>query len=148
MAHRIVGWLLPKHGITGFTYWDTLFAADGVDVWTDAGTFKSSDGAVYNGDGSFIYPATEKRHGRHAPVASMRLKWLRETADDYDYLMLARQLGLEDEAQRLTASFAKGFGEWDDKPGVLMEARLQLGKMIETAQHRKQTAMLEKGVAP
>lgn len=148
MAHRVVGWLLPKHGITGFTYWDTLFAADGVDVWTDAGTFKSSDGAIYNGDGSFIYPATEKRHGRHAPVASMRLKWLRETADDYDYLMLARQLGLEDEAQRLTASFAKGFGEWDDKPGVLMEARLQLGKMIETAQHRKQTAMLEKGVAP
>ena len=78
----------------------------------------------------------------------MRLKWLREAVEDYDYLMLARQLGLEDDAQRLASSFTKGFGEWDDKPGVLMEARLQLGALIETAQHRKQTATLEKGAAP
>lgn len=148
MAHRIVGWLFPKHGITGFTYWDTLFAAEGVDVWKDAGTFKTPDGSIYNGDGSFIYPATEKQHGRHAPVASMRLKWLREAVEDYDYLMLARQLGLEDDTRRLTASFARGFGDWDTNTGVLMDARHQLGVLIETAQHRKQTAAVEKGGAP
>ncbi|WP_395742367.1 DUF4091 domain-containing protein [Prosthecobacter sp.] len=145
MAHRVTGWLFPKHGITGFDYWDTIFAAEGVDVWQDAGTFKTPDGETYNGDGSYIYPATEKRHGRHAPVASMRLKWLRETVEDYDYLMLARQLGLEDEARRLTSSFARGFGEWDDNSGALLEARRQLGLLIETAQHRKQTAALEGG---
>lgn len=148
MAHRITGWLFPKHGITGFTYWDTLFAADGVDVWQDAGTFKTSDGATYNGDGSFIYPATEKQHGRHAPVASIRLKWLRETVEDYDYLMLARQFGLENEAQRLASSFARGFGDWDNNPGLLMDARLHLGGLIETAHHRKQTANVKKGGAP
>ncbi|MFN0075631.1 MAG: DUF4091 domain-containing protein [Prosthecobacter sp.] len=147
MAHRVIGWLLPKHGITGLTYWDTLFAAEGVDVWQDAGTFKTADDAVYNGDGSFIYPATEKRHGRHAPVASIRLKWLREAVEDYDYLMLARQLGLDEDAQRLAASFARGFGDWDNNPGSLMEARLQLGTLIETAHHRKQTAALGKGGA-
>lgn len=151
MAHRIIGWLFPQHGITGFTYWDTLFAAPGVDVWQEAGTFKTPDGAVYNGDGSYIYPATEQRQGRHAPVASMRLKWLREATEDYDYLMLARQLGLLEDAQRLTASFARGFGDWDDQPGALMEARLQLGALIETAQRRKQTAAarpVTKGGAP
>ncbi len=148
MAHRITGWLLPRYNITGLTYWDTLYAADGVDVWRDAGTFKTPDGAVYNGDGSFIYPATEKQHGRHAPVASMRLKWLRDTAEDYDYLMLARHLGLEDDARRLTAKFARGFGDWDNQPTVLMEARLQLGTLIETAQRRKQTATAEKGATP
>lgn len=148
MAHRIVGWLMPIHGITGFTYWDTLYAADGVDVWTDAGTFKTADGSVYNGDGSYIYPATEKRHGRHSPVASIRLKWLRETVEDYDYLMLARQLGLEEDARRLASSFARGFGDWDNNIGVLMDARLQLGQLIEAAQHRKQTAATEKGGAP
>ncbi len=148
LAHRIVGWLLPKHGITGLTYWDTLFAAEGVDVWKDAGTFKTPDGAVYNGDGSYIYPATEKRHGRHAPVASMRLKWLREAVEDYDYLMLARQLGLEEDARRLTSSFARGFGDWDNNPGTLMDARHQLGAMIEAAHHRKQTAAAQKGGAP
>ena len=148
MAHRITGWLFPKHGITGFTYWDTLYASDGVDVWTDAGTFKTSDGAVYNGDGSYIYPATEERQGRHAPVASMRLKWLRETVEDYDYLMLARQFGLNEEAQTLASGFARGFGDWDDNPGALMDARLQLGALIEAAQQRKQTASAEKGGAP
>lgn len=148
MAHRVVGWLFPGAGITGFDYWDTLFAAEGVDVWQDAGTFKTPDGATYNGDGSFIYPATEKRHGRHAPVASMRLKWLRETAEDYDYLMLARQLGLEDDARRLTSSFARGFGDWDDNADALMNARHQLGVLIESAHHRKQTAALQKGGAP
>jgi hypothetical protein len=147
MAHRIVGWLFPKHGITGFDYWDTIFAAEGVDVWQDAGTFKTPDGATYNGDGSFIYPATEKRHGRNAPVASMRLKWLRETAEDYDYLMLARQLGLEDEARRLTAHFARGFGDWDDNSGALLNARQQLGALIESAQHRKKTVALPEGGA-
>jgi hypothetical protein len=147
MAHRVTGWLLPKHGITGLTYWDTLFAADGVDVWSDAGTFKTPDGAVYNGDGSYIYPATEKRHGRHAPVASMRLKWLRETAEDYDYLTLARQFGLHEEAQRIAASFARGFGDWDNNPGMLMDARHQLGAMLETAHQRKQTAAVQKGGA-
>ena len=145
MAHRITGWLLPKHGITGLDYWDTIFAAPGVDVWQDAGTFKTPDGAIYNGDGSYIYPATEKRHGRNAPVASMRLKWLRETADDYDYLMLARQLGLEDDARRITSSFARGFGDWDDNAAALLDARVQLGALIEAAQHRKQTAALQQG---
>lgn len=145
MAHRIVGWLLPKHGITGLDYWDTIFAAEGVDVWQDAGTFKTPDGATYNGDGSYIYPATEKRQGRHAPVASMRLKWLRETVEDYDYLMLARQLGLEDEARRLTASFARGLGDWDDNSGVLLKARQQLGALIESAQQRKPTAAAPTG---
>lgn len=151
MAHRVIGWLFPQHGITGFTYWDTLFAAEGVDVWQDAGTFKTDDGAVYNGDGSFIYPATEKRHGRHAPVASMRLKWLREAVEDYDYLMLARQFGLHEDAQRLVASFARGFGDWDNQPGLLLEARQQLGALIETAQRRKQTAAVtveKEGGAP
>ncbi len=147
MAHRIVGWLFPKHGITGLDYWDTIFAAEGVDVWQDAGTFKTPEGATYNGDGSYIYPATEKRHGRNAPVASMRLKWLRETAEDYDYLMLARQLGLEDDARRLTAGFARGFGDWDDNSGALLSARQQLGALIESAQHRKQTAALPEGGA-
>ncbi|WP_395740782.1 glycoside hydrolase domain-containing protein [Prosthecobacter sp.] len=140
MTHRIVGWLFPRHGITGFDYWDTIYAAEGVDVWTEAGTFKASDGAVYNGDGSFIYPATEKRQGRHAPVASMRLKWLRESVEDYDYLMLARQLGLEDDARRLTVTFARGFGDWDDNSAALMNARQELGALIESVHNRKQTA--------
>lgn len=130
MNHRVLAWLLPRHGITGLTYWDTLFASPGVDVWENAGSFHHPSGGVYNGDGSYIYPATQKRHGANMPVASIRLKWLREMAEDYDYLMLAKDLGLEKEALALGESFARGFGDWDDNMSRLYEARRQLAELI------------------
>ncbi|HYF37532.1 MAG TPA: hypothetical protein VD994_19680, partial [Prosthecobacter sp.] len=130
MNHRIVPWLLPRHGITGLAYWDTLFASPGVDVWTDAGTFQHPDGDVYNGDGSYLYPATKKRHGTDSPVASIRLKWLREGAEDYDYLMLARDQGLKKEARALADTFARGFGDWEDDVSKLYQARRRLGELL------------------
>jgi hypothetical protein len=130
MNHRVIAWLLPRHGLTGIAYWDTLFASPGVDVWKDAGCFHHPDGDIYNGDGSYIYPATKRRHGVDAPVPSMRLKWLREMADDYDYLMLARDLGLEAEALQIGATFARGFGDWEDNMAKLYEARRELAKLI------------------
>lgn len=130
MNHRVITWLLPRHGITGLAYWDTLFASPGIDVWANAGTFQHPSGDVYNGDGSYIYPATGKRHGVDAPLPSIRLKWLREAAEDYDYLMLARDLGLEKEARALIDTFARGFGDWEDDMPKLYEARRKLGDLI------------------
>lgn len=130
MNHRVPAWLLPIHGITGLTYWDTLFSSPGVDVWADAGSFQHPNGSVYNGDGSYIYPATKKRHDSDMPVASIRLKWLREMAEDYDYLMLAKDMGLEKEALAIGATFARGFGDWDDDMAKLYEARKKLGELI------------------
>jgi hypothetical protein len=130
MNHRILGWLLPQHKLTGLAYWDTLYVRPGVDVWADAGTFQNGDGDAYNGDGSYIYPATKARHGIDAPMASMRLKWLREACDDYDYLMLARDAGLEAQALELARTFARGFGDWDDEPNKMYEARRQIGELL------------------
>jgi hypothetical protein len=129
--HRILGWLMPLHGITGVTYWDTLYAHAGIDPWQQADSFHTGDSSeVFNGDGSFIYPATQKRHGRHQPVASIRLKWLREMADDYDYIMMARDLGLEKEARSAGNSFARGFGDWNDDVEKLYVARRTIAEML------------------
>lgn len=131
MNHRILAWVMPRHGITGFTYWDTLHAAKGVDVWTSADSFHTTDdSSVFNGDGSFIYPATKKIHGRDMPCASIRLKWLREMADDYDYLMLARDLTLGKPALKMAESFARGFGDWNDDMGKLYAARRAIAALI------------------
>jgi hypothetical protein len=131
MNHRIMAWVMPRHGITGFTYWDTLHSAKGVDVWESSDSFHTTDGSeVFHGDGSFIYPATKKRHGRDMPVASIRLKWLREMCDDYDYLMLARDLSLEKPALKLAESFARGFGDWNDDMAQLYAARRAIAALI------------------
>jgi hypothetical protein len=90
---------------------------------------------------------TKERHGRDAPVASIRLKWLREGVEDYDYLMLARELGLDEKARQLTETFARGFGDWDDNLPALLEARTTLAGLIEKATVRRQTAEA-KGVKP
>ena len=137
MNHRILGWLLPLHGITGLAYWDMLYAAEGVDVWADAGSFHHPRGDVYNGDGSYLYPATKARFGKNAPVPSIRLKWIREAAEDYDYLMLAKDLGLENEARELTNAFARGFGDWSDDIPALHQARQKLAALIVDAQSKK-----------
>ncbi|SKB05435.1 protein of unknown function [Prosthecobacter debontii] len=130
MNYRVLAWVMPRHGITGLTYWDTLFASPGIDVWKDAGSFQHENGEVYNGDGSFIYPATRKRHGADMPVASIRLKWLREMAEDYDYMMLAKDLGQEKEALALAATFARGFGDWEDDVAKLYAVRQKLAELI------------------
>ncbi len=131
MNHRIMAWVMPRHGITGFTYWDTLYSAKGVNVWESSDSFHTTDDSeVFHGDGSFIYPATKKLHGRDMPVASIRLKWLREMCDDYDYLMLARDLSLEKPALKLAESFARGFGDWNDDVTKLYAARRAIAALI------------------
>ena len=127
--HRILPWLMRLHGITGLAYWDVLHYPEDVDPWREAGTFRN-DGETFNGDGFYIYPATRRRHGQDQPVASMRLKWLRDAAEDFDYLTLAAEAGGEARARELTATFARGFGDWKDDVPALLQAREELGRMI------------------
>ena len=127
--HRILPWLMRLHGITGITYWDLLHYPEDVDPWRDAGTFRNG-GETFNGDGFYLYPATRRRHGQDQPVASMRLKWLREAAEDFDYLVLASEAGAGLQARELTATFARGFGDWKDDVPALLRAREALGRTI------------------
>lgn len=129
--HRILPWLMKPHGITGMAYWDVLHYPKDADPWEDAGTFRDGD-LVYNGDGLYVYPALRRRHGTDLPVASMRLKWLRDAVDDFDYLTLAAEI---DEAARVralevTRIFARGFGDWSDDVPALLSARRELGQLL------------------
>ena len=130
--YRILGWLMPRYGITGLTYWDTSYwRNDNHDVWQNAGTYPHDNGDVYNGDGFLIYPAREGREGFEGPVASIRLKWLRECADDYDYLHLLMERGFKNFAIDGSSNFARGFGDWDDNVAGLYQTRLVMGGLLE-----------------
>lgn len=127
--HRILPWLMHLHGITGLTYWDVLHYPPDVDPWTNAGTFRGGN-ETFNGDGFYLYPATNERHGQNMPVASIRLKWLRSAAQDFDYLTLAHRAGFSAQARQLTATFAKGFGDWQDDVPALLAAREQIAHLL------------------
>jgi hypothetical protein len=132
MNYRILAWLMPLHGLTGLTYWDTSFWPDGdFDVWADAGTYPHDNDEIYNGDGQLIYPARLQRHGHEGPVASLRLKWMRESADDYDYIHLLSQRGFKNLALEAGQTFARGLGDWNDNVTALYAARQRMGDVLE-----------------
>ncbi len=137
--HRILPWLMQFHGLTGLAYWDLLYYPPDVDPWADAGTFRGGE-ETFNGDGFYIYPATRSRHGRDAPVASIRLKWLRAAAQDFDYLTLAAKAGLREPALQLTRVFARGFGDWKDDMPALLAAREQLARQLADRLNRPPAA--------
>jgi hypothetical protein len=135
--HRILGWIMPIHGITGFTYWDTsAFPGSGHDPWKNAGSYPHPNGTIYWGDGLLIYPARKPRHPKEGPCASLRLKWIRESVDDYDYISLLSQRGFKSSALDVGQTFARGFGDWEPDTAKLYEARQKLGELLTKMNRR------------
>ncbi|WP_095982552.1 DUF4091 domain-containing protein [Melittangium boletus] len=93
--NRAMGPLAFLTGVDGELYFDTVFAYNTKDPWTDLFEFGG------NGDGTFFYPGTPSRPGftSHQPVLSLRLKHLRDGLEDYEYLRLLESLGEKTFAQ-------------------------------------------------
>ncbi len=141
---RIPAWLNALSGITGLLYWDTIWWAEGVDVWQDAGTYRHEDrndpdswGTILNGEGFLIYPGYRAQIGFDGPVPSIRLKWFREAVEDYAYIQALRDAGEWDFARRQIRRFARGVGDWDDDMDMLYEARRKMGERLSALQGKK-----------
>lgn len=78
-APRLHPWMNFLYGNEGILYWATdNWTQVNCDPWQKTETYPSG-----NGDGSLLYPG---RDGYHHPVASIRLKMLREGFEDYELL--------------------------------------------------------------
>ena len=94
-----------------------MFWAAG-DTWSNPQTFKQ-----FNGEGVLFYPGTDA--GIDGPVASMRLKSLRDGLEDYEYLVLAGDAGAAK-----AAAIAPSWTKWEADPAKVMDAREELAKII------------------
>ena len=139
--YRIPTWFFHQYGVTGLGYWDTVAWSNGTDVWTDATSFISEhpSGIRFNGDGLLVYPGKQETVGFNAPIASLRLKWIRESIEDYMYWELLKQSGDEAFAQQQRQSFARHLGDWDNKPEQLMQVRQALGERLAKIYQRNQS---------
>ncbi|MFH1538953.1 MAG: glycoside hydrolase domain-containing protein [bacterium] len=79
-APRLHPWMNYLYGVTGILYWSTTHWGQ-VDhnPWEKTETYPTG-----NGDGSLLYPGYQV--GFNGPVASQRLKMLREGMEDYELL--------------------------------------------------------------
>lgn len=121
------GFLSQSLNLTGLLYWR-------VDKWNsdpwnnvnNAGTYSSSN---YPGEGMLVYPGQPV--GVQGVVASMRLKWLRDGVQDYDYIQILKEYGKGDLAMQIVRSVAPDWTNWTRSAASLEAARQKLGEAID-----------------
>ena len=75
------GFISQSLNLTGLLYWRVdKWPSDPWNNVNNAGTYSSAN---YPGEGMLVYPGQQV--GVKGVVASMRLKWLRDGVEDYDY---------------------------------------------------------------
>jgi len=98
---RVMPWVVFKYNVDQYFYWSTTFWRD-LNVFVNPLTYEDR----INGDGTFLYPGEdaafpEESRELAGPLSSIRAKNWRRGAQDYEYLWLARSLGLENEMKAI-----------------------------------------------
>jgi hypothetical protein len=118
------GFINQSLGMTGVLYWRA-------DLWsTDPWNNVEAYAPWYPGEGMLVYPGQQV--GVPGVVASMRVKWLRDGIDDYDYVHMLEQLGLGDQALEIARTVGPDWSDWTRDPAELEAARRQLGEMLSS----------------
>ena len=130
MNHRILpGFINQRYDMTGLLYWR-------IDDWSNDAwnRIKRSDVPpdYPSGEGMLMYPGDKV--GLQGAVASMRLKWIREGIEDYEYIQILKSLGREAIAMDIVQSVAQDWYRWNKEPRGLEEARQKLAAAILEAQ--------------
>lgn len=135
LNYRVPAWIAWRHQLTGLLYWGGMaYWNDVNDPWTEPITLNRRDrrkdgkGPIYNGEGSLVYPARAIGYEGIAP--SLRLKALRDSFQDYEYLEILDRAGLRDEAMKIVLEVAESWTKWDPNPAAYEAARARLAELI------------------
>ena len=130
-------WIAWRYHMRGLLYWGGMSFWDHVeDPWTDPKTYnlrKKGKGKepIYNGEGSIVYPG--RPAGYDGIASSLRLKALRDSIEDYEYLAILERLGRTAEAEKIVLPLAESFFRWDPDPGAYDAARAKLAELIQSS---------------
>jgi len=138
LNYRVSAWMAWRDQMKGLLYWGGMAYWKQVDdPWSQAPFYTGSGrpqqgakGIVFHGEGSLVYPA--RAVGYDGIVPTVRLKALRDAIEDYDYLVLLRQRGKAEEADRIARRVAESWFQWARDPQVCEQARAELARLLET----------------
>jgi hypothetical protein len=123
LVFRIPTWINRQYGITGLLYWSTVTRV--IDPWFNPAFAHPRH---YNGGGYLFYPGVPC--GIDGPIASMRLKNLRDGMEDYEYFALLEQRGGAEAVQQIVDRIAPNWWEATRDPQALLDARRELAEAI------------------
>ena len=123
IPHSFISYSL---GLTGMLYWQVDFWSD--HPWYDVMEYVDGD-KYYPGEGMLVYPG--KEIGIVGVAPSMRLKWIRDGVEDYEYLKILENMGKESLAKYFSRKIGKNWQQWTKNPDLLEKVRIAMAKAIE-----------------
>jgi hypothetical protein len=120
MPFRAWAWILYKQYITGWYYWRG-------DRW-DPNQWDSVTAAwaSHPGEGILFY-----NHPLYGYIPSIRLMWLRDSMEDYEYLILLEAAGYSDLARAMASEIAPDWTNWTRDPQEIENARFSIGVFLD-----------------
>ncbi len=125
LSYRIAPWLNYRYGTTGLLYWSTCYwgSSPPRNPWDNP-----THGDHWNGEGMLFYPGTDA--GINGPIASVRLKNLRDGMEDYEYFILLEKCGGEAIIEEIVKNAVPTWGSWDQDTDRLLERRRKIASEI------------------
>jgi len=122
------GFLSQSLGLTGLLYWRVDdFTSNPWSNPNNQGWFSSNN---YPGEGMLVYPGANV--GLNQVVPSMRLKWIRDGVEDYEYLQILKQSNPA-LATQIANSVGASWSNWTRDANAIEQARIQAGNAIQAA---------------
>ncbi len=121
------GFISQSLGFTGILYWRVdSWSSDPWNQVNNAGTYSSNN---YPGEGMLVYPGAQVGISGVAP--SMRLKWIRDGVEDYEYVQLLKAAGKSTFAMGLANTVGPDWTNWTRDTTLLASTRQQLGQALD-----------------
>ncbi len=136
---RAVAWITYRYRLEGMLYWAVNFWREVVSPWRDIVTWKRSGcNAPLAGEGSLLYPGEEiasfcGQSDVAGPVSSIRFEQLRKGMQDVEYLYLLKQLGRNDQAQKLCMELVISADTFSRDPQRYEDVKARAAELIEGA---------------
>jgi hypothetical protein len=121
---RIMPWVNHSLGYSGLLYWSSIKWGKEDVPWYSIKGLKNT----WLGEGQLVYPGAEV--GVEEETPSMRLKWIRKSVEDYEYVELLKKAGEGDFAMRLVKEVAPDWEAWTRDPQVIHDARGRMGRRL------------------
>jgi len=123
-ASRVLFWQQYMYDIDGCLYW-------AVNYWTGS-EWRTSDNDFYSGDGLLLYAG--HRFGIYGPIGSLRMEYIRDGIEDFEYLTMAEKLYGREEVSKVLSKVTTGVLNYTDDSKIIEAAKAELAQMIMNAE--------------
>ncbi len=112
-AYRMPAWINRQYDISGYLYWTTDYSDRSVTGVMDPWFLPiyAASGKHFSGEGYLMYPG--KPCGINGPIASLRLKNVRDGMEDYEYFAILEKLSGREKVKSLVSTIVPN---WWAKP--------------------------------